>query len=77
MDGWRSQYTLHGPNEAEQKLAKPGLLSLLFNIHNRVILRDSNQVCTAVVFQFSPFSTSLSSAVLILLSEQGSEKSVI
>lgn len=37
-DGWRPQYTLHGLNEAEQKLAKTGLLSLLFNINNRVIL---------------------------------------
>lgn len=25
MDGWRSQHTLHGLNEAEQKLAKTGL----------------------------------------------------
>lgn len=61
MDGWASQNTLHGLNEAEQKLAKTWLLSLLFNIYNRLILRDSNQVCTAVVFQFSRFSTSLSS----------------
>lgn len=40
MDGWRSQYILLRLNEAEQKLAKTGLLSLLFNICNRVILRD-------------------------------------
>lgn len=77
MDGWRSQYILLRLNEAEQKLAKPGLLTVLFNIHNRVILRDSNQVCTAVVFQLSPSSVGLSSAVLILLSKQVSGMSVI
>lgn len=66
MDGWRFQYTLHGLNEAEQKLAETGLLSLLFSIQNRMILRGSNQVYTEVVFQLSPFPASLSSAVLIL-----------
>lgn len=61
MDGWTSQNTPHGLNEAEQKLAKTWLLSLLFNIYNRLILRNSNQVCSAVVIQFSPFPMSLNS----------------